>query len=138
MAQRTEIGIILKKIVFEGRVASGEGSGKIYLSLPWVRQQIEGALGSSPYLGTLNLNLTKQSISKKMHLEKEKATVIYPAKGYSKGLLFKAQISGFKCALILPQVNGYPENLLEVVAALNLREALKLKNDDLVVVVAET
>ena len=52
-----------------GTVFSGEGNGKKFVDLPWVKQQIEEKLGFSPYLGTLNLRLTEKDAEKRSLLE---------------------------------------------------------------------
>ena len=124
----------MNSITFEGTVFTGEGNGKKYLALPWVKKQVEEKLGYSPYLGTLNLKLTKESTARKKHLNKAKSATICPSEGYCVGLLFKAAISGVECAVIVPQVKSYPEDMLEVVAPVNLRDTLKLKDGDAVTV----
>jgi riboflavin kinase, archaea type len=106
--------------------------------LPWVKRQIEGTLGFKPVLGTLNLQLTAASSLRKKQLDKTKAALIVPAKGFCVGLLFKASISGIACALILPEVEGYPENVLEIVAPVNLRKVLRLQDGDVVSISVQT
>jgi riboflavin kinase, archaea type len=118
----------LETLIFKGKVVTGEGNGKKYLSLYWVKQQIQEKLGFSPYLGTLNLKLSKEGMREKRILAETKTESICPAEGYCLGLLFKAQIDEELCAVIIPKVKNYPENILEIIAASNLREKLKLKD----------
>jgi riboflavin kinase, archaea type len=125
---------MLKKITLEGTVFTGEGNGKKYLALPWVKQQVEEKVGFTPFLGTLNLNLTRAETELRKLLQKQQSDAICPAEGYCVGLLFRAVISGVECAVIIPQVKGYPENVLEVVAPVNLRETLELKDGDAVTI----
>lgn len=124
----------LLSLVLDGKVVSGQGSGRKYLELPWVMQQIEEKLGFTPYPGTLNLLLSEESARVRKLLEKAKSFKIFPAEGYCVGILIKATIKGLKCALIIPQVKGYPENILEIIAPVNLREALKIADGDAVTV----
>jgi riboflavin kinase len=130
----TEVPHPLNTVTLEGKVISGKGSGKKYLELPWVKQQMEEKLGFTPYLGTLNLKLTADGIKQKRHLGKAKSVEICPAEGYCVGVVFKAFIHGVECAIVLPQVVGYPENLIEIIAPANLREALQLEDGDSVAV----
>ncbi|MBC7129766.1 DUF120 domain-containing protein, partial [Candidatus Bathyarchaeota archaeon] len=37
-----------------------------------------------------------------------------------------------KCAIIIPEVDGYPGNVMEIIAPVNLREKLGLKDGDIV------
>jgi riboflavin kinase, archaea type len=120
----------LNQVKFNGIITSGQGSGKKYLELPWVKKQIQEKLGYTAYPGTLNIILSEKSTSQRKKLTGKKAIQICPAEGYCFGAVFKAVINGLECAAVIPQVEGYPENILEVIAPLYLREALKLKDKD--------
>jgi CTP-dependent riboflavin kinase len=122
----------LKKTKLDGILFTGEGNGKKYLALLWVKQQLEEKLGYTPYLGTLNLKLSKESTQRRKTLLKLKPTLICPPEGYCVGLLFKASIRGLECAVVVPQVKDYPEDVLEVIAPVNLRDTLKLMDGDVV------
>ena len=124
----------MPQIVFEGTVFSGKGEGKKFVDLPWVRRQIEEKLGFSPYSGTLNLHLTKESLEKKILLEKAKEIEVEPQVGYCPGLLFRANIGALECAVVVPKVPNYPSDVLEVIAPVCLREHLKLVDGSLVAV----
>lgn len=116
-------------LTFNGKVITGKGEGKKYISLPWVKKQVEQNLGFSPYVGTLNLTLTKESLANKKLLNKSEL-IIRPVEGYCSGLLFRASIRGSPCAVVAPQVGNYPENVLELIGPVNLREKLTLKDGD--------
>ena len=118
----------MREIALEGAVFSGNGEGKKFVSLPWVKGQVKEKLGFTPYLGTLNIHLTSESVSRKKLLEKAKKFEICPEKGYCTGTLVKACMKGLDCGIVLPQVPSYPRDLLEIVAACNLRERFGLKD----------
>lgn len=118
---------MLEKKEFKGTVFSGEGEGKKFVDLPWVKKQIKEKLGFSPYSGTLNIRLPKQNGSQKM-LEKLQGTIINPEKGYCTGKLIKAHIGNLKCAIIIPQIPNYPPDVIEIIAPVNLRESFTLKD----------
>lgn len=117
---------MLNTIVLNGKVISGEGNGKKYLCLPWVKKQVEEKLGFTPYLGTLNLQLSTGSVARRKLLEKTSVLQIFPPKGYCTGIVFKACINGTECAIVIPQVKNYPQSLLEIIASENLREKFHL------------
>jgi riboflavin kinase len=91
----------LDTLIFEGKVFSGEGKGKKYLSLQWVTKQIEEKLDFTPYIGTLNLKLSKEDAIKRKFLEKTQLDSICPTEGYCMGLLYKAQINNKPCAVVI-------------------------------------
>ena len=115
-------------IELSGEVFSSKGNGKKFLELPWVKQQITEKLGFTPYAGTLNLKLTEESMKRRKLLEKAPAENICPAEGYYNGLLFKAFIGILEGAIVVPEVPNYPEDLLEVIASVNLRKTLQLED----------
>lgn len=122
----------MKKLTLEGALVTGEGNGKRYISLPWVKQQIKEKLGFTPYSGTLNLHLTADNVKRRSLLLKAKTAVICPAEGYCVGALFGADVAGLECGVVVPEVAGYPNNLLEVIAPLNLRTRLGLEDGNCV------
>lgn len=127
----------MNKLIFEGTVVEGKGSGKRYIRLDWVNQQLERKLGYAPFLGTLNIKLNKDCLLNKRELQMVKADKICPAEGYCVGLLFSGSIQGVKCAILLPQVEGYPEDRLEIVSPYCLRDTLGLKDGDIVTVTVQ-
>jgi riboflavin kinase len=124
----------LDKIALNGTVSHGGGEGKKFLELPWVKRQIHEKLGFTPYPGTLNVKLSQESAEHKKLLEKAHSFEVCPAEGYCRGMLIRASIGTLECAVVVPEVAGYPANLLEIIAALNLRETLQLEDGDEVTV----
>jgi riboflavin kinase len=113
-----------------GRVVSGRGEGKKYLQLAWVQRQIGAKLGFKPYVGTLNLFLDEESTKKRSLLGKDSASDVCTAEGFCVGFLFKASISDLSCGVVTPQVDGYPSDLLEIIASVKLRQKLGLHDGD--------
>lgn len=124
----------MPQTVFSGIVFSGTGQGRKFIDLPWVKQQIEEKLGFTPYSGTLNIRLTKESIRSKVP-ESVERFLIEPQAGYCKGIMFRATIDSLQGAIVVPQIPDYPHDVLEVIAPVYLRERLKLTDGDLVAVV---
>ena len=130
MKKQTKI-IRLKGIVF-----SGTGEGAKFTELPWVKSQIKEKFGFTPYTGTLNIKLDRNHLKVRKMLEKKKSVIILPEPGYCRGKCFKAYVMGsVEGAVILPEVEGYPNDVLEVVAPINLREKFGFKDGDTVEVI---
>ncbi len=124
----------MKRVELSGRVFSSRGEGKKFLEMSWVKQQIKQKLGFTPYPGTLNVRLSEESVKHKKLLEKANSTKIHPADGYYSGILIKASMGTLECAIVVPEVASYPKEILEIIAPVNLREALQLKDGDKVTV----
>jgi isopentenyl-diphosphate delta-isomerase len=111
-------------------VTSGREEAAGFLDVPWVRSWLDGFLRAEPFPGTLNLKLTDHAA-----LEAWRAL-----KGSSRGRPLSPQEEGFCAAtvfpvrvdgripggIVLPHVDGYPEDVVEIVAAIGLRDALGL------------
>lgn len=123
------------QIVFVGTVFSGTGQGKKFIDLPWVKRQIEEKLGFTPYSGTLNLRLNKESVENKKRLKDAEGFVVEPQAGYCRGVMFRAQIGSVQGAIVVPRVPNYPSGILEVIASVCLREHLKLSDGNQVTVI---
>jgi len=115
-----------KMLSLKGKVFSGTGEGAKFTELPWAKQQIIEKIGFIPYPGTLNIKLTKNP------LKNAKGIEISPVKDFCRSKCFYAYLDNLKCAIVIPEVEDYPENVIEVIAPVNLREKFKLKDGDLV------
>ena len=117
----------------KGKVFSGSGEGANFIQLSWVKTQIAEKLGFISYPGTLNIKTTEGSREFKKLLKKEKTIEISPIEGFCRGRCFNAILmNNLKCTIIVPEIPNYPENTIEIIAQVNLREKFKLKDGDIV------
>ena len=117
-----------------GTIFSGTGQGKKFVDLPWVKRQLKEKTGFTFYSGTLNIRLNKESAKQRSMLDKLEGIEVEPEAGYYSGLLFKAKIGAAECFIVIPKMQNYPKDVLEIISPLNLREKLKLKDKDTVTV----
>jgi len=118
----------VKKITLKGRVSSGGGTGSLFVNLPWAKKQFKNKLGFKPYSGTLNLQLSPGNDVKALR-NTTKGIEIKAPEGFHEGRCFKALIMGKHLgAVVVPDVPRYPNDLLEILAPVNLRETLELKD----------
>jgi len=117
-----------------GKVASGLGEGRYYISREGYRRQFSEKLGFDPSPGTLNLKLDEPfTIEDSDSIEIEG----FSDEGRSFGgcRCLPAEVGGVRGAVVRPERTGYPPDLLELIAPVNLREALSLSDGDEVDVV---
>lgn len=124
----------MRTLCLEGEVLSGKGEAAKFIQLPWVMEQIEAKLGFKPYPGTLNIRLTEGSIKlKEVWAAASFGQEISPKKSFCSGRCVKAYLSsGPGCAIVAPQVDNYPQDLVEIIAPMNLRERFRIRDGDLV------
>lgn len=117
---------------FRGIAFSGSGIGRHYVELDWVRRQIKEKLGFAPYVGTLNIRLTRGE-GKRIRevLSGFKGITIVPKKGFFPADCFRVLVmKKIKGAIVIPRKSDYPENELEILAPVCLRRALSIKDND--------
>jgi riboflavin kinase len=120
----------MNKLCVRGKIFSGRGEGAKFLRLPWVKEQIEKKLGFTPFQGTLNVKLCPASVVVRKSLTQAAGIEISPATGYCRGRLFKAKFQGTECALVFPEVANYPEDVVEIVAPVNLKRRYNVTDGD--------
>jgi len=123
--------LIKHKILIRGEVFSGGGKGEFFVSMPWAMKQFVEKLGFKPYPGTLNIRLPSEYAPVRRELDLQHGIKIVPNKGFCPGKCFKAIIAGrINGAIVVPETPGYPGDVLEIIAPLNLRRELGLKDGD--------
>ncbi|MFP4654886.1 MAG: winged helix-turn-helix domain-containing protein/riboflavin kinase [Methanohalobium sp.] len=124
-----------------GYVVNGLGEGKYYISLGGYKKQFEDKLHFIPYPGTLNVCLTNYSKHTREKLEELHAIQIEGftdgERTFGSGKCYKARIEDIESAIILPSRSHYPSDLLEIIAPVNLRKKLNLKDGDEVEIILE-
>lgn len=126
----------IASIILIGRVISGLGEGAFYISLEGYRRAIEEKLGFTPFPGTLNIKLDPQYLPYRRYLDGLPGIVI---PGFTNGLrtyggvkAFKAKINGVEGAVVMPERTHHPTDVIEIIAPVKLRDALNLKDGDIV------
>ena len=114
----------------EGEVISGLGEGRYYVSIPGYVSQFKKKLGFEPYPGTLNIRIDSACIATRKRAELhgwvdiEGFTANDRTFGSARCLI--CRIEGFKCAIIVPGRSHYPDDIIEVISEVRLREKLNL------------
>ena len=131
-------------VTLEGTVFTGLGEGAYYTSKDTYKQQFIEKLGFEPYPGTLNLKLTAEyDLKTRTELEAYPAIEIQGFKNEDR------TFGAIKCypttiankiqgALISALRSHYDTSVLELIAPVNLRKTLKLKDGQKVKVEIQT
>lgn len=113
-----------------GKVITGLGKAGYFLCREGYSRQFLDRLGFVPFPGTLNVLLEEPFPAS--------ATCI-PVLGFSEGgesfagcRCYRIRINGLDAVAIRPEKSSHPEELVEIIAPVNLRRALNLKDGDTV------
>ncbi|MBW9223223.1 DUF120 domain-containing protein [Methanothermococcus sp. SCGC AD-155-E23] len=126
--------------ILYGKVISGKGEGKYFMSLKPYKERFKNLLGYYPYEGTLNIKLSEYvpvDMSRCLEIEGFE----YNGKRYYgvkvlPGWICKNEFA-VKGALIFPEKSTHPKDVVEVISPVNLRQYLSLKNGDVVKIIVE-
>ncbi len=116
-----------------GSVASGLGRGAEFLRLDWVLEELCRKLDLIPFPGTLNLRVdleAREALFAHRHSFLRIANPSDPTcPGYLRRVKLRTNARTCRAYLILPELTMY-KDVLEVIAAENLRQTLQLKDGD--------
>ncbi len=124
------------ELSFRGTVFTGLGEGGYYISLRGYSKAFSKALGFVPFPGTFNLRLANEAmIEQRRRLDLLKGVEV---PGFSDGKraygpvkCFAAKVGGrYQGAVLAIERTHYDSSVLEVIAPVNLRRALGLKDGD--------
>jgi riboflavin kinase, archaea type len=119
-------------IVLTGKVASGVGKATGFTQLRWVQEEVERKLGFRPWPGTFNIRIDPESQAQWAALKRYPGIEIEPpdastcvAQCYR--VVLAHVVEG---AIVLPHVEGYPPDQVEVLAEENVRLCLGMADGD--------
>lgn len=121
--------------IIVGRLATGVGMGRHFTRLDWARRQFVDKLGIDPVPGTVNIVVEEPaSLAAWRRL---KATPGVHIDNPNDGPLecdarcWPVAIEGrIDAAIVLPEVAGYAPALIELIAAVGIRDALRIADGD--------
>ena len=137
-----------------GSVTGGMGEGRHYISLPGYMEQFRERLGYEPFEGTLNLELTPDSVRRRSALESVEPVPIDgwedDERTYGPAVCYPASVERIeggdpggddgggevydRTHVIAPERTHHDENQLELIAPDKLREVLGLDDGDHLVI----
>jgi CTP-dependent riboflavin kinase len=127
-----------EKRVVTGKVVSGAQKAAYFTNLPWVQEQCVEKLGFRPYPGTLNINVSEEGLLSVMELRKNEGIILCsPSADFCSAKALPVLVESIECALIIPpeDVNIHAENTLEIMAPVKLKDALGIRDGDLLTIV---
>ena len=121
--------------LIEGQLLRGLGQAAGFTQIEWVRRQLVDLAGIDPHPGTVNLALGDEVNRTRWRRWRDlPGYAMEPADAaFCSARCYPGRIEGrVPAAVLLPEIAGYPEDKLEIVAALPLRRHLSLDEGALV------
>jgi len=128
-----------RQLVLMGELFSGVGEGAYYIRQSGYRRQFTKKLGYDPFPGTLNVRLDKRAIGQRALLD---TVPFIQVEGFNNGKrtygpvkCYSVSVNGMAPASIVTAMRShYGDDILEIIAPINLREKLRLRDGDKVTV----
>jgi riboflavin kinase len=122
------------RVKIQGRIVEGLREAGNFTQIPWVRNQFISKLSIDPYPGTLNLEIVDpESLQNFKELKTRKGKEITSEDpSFCSAKCYPVLISGrLKGAIVLPMVENYPKNKMELIASQKINETLSLTTGDI-------
>ena len=127
------------EIVIRGQVVNGLGEGAYYVDV--YSSKLQSALGFKPHLGTLNVKIVDEESRKAISRMKNTTPLVlsgFNHKGRTFGdvICYRVKLNKkIEAAIVIAQRTHHSDEILEIVAPVYIRDALKLNDDDEVTLV---
>ena len=104
------------------------------MALEWVQKLLQERLGFSPYPATLNLRLESEeerNLWREAQRQLKGVDIPSPNASFCQARCFLVDIEGkHRGAVLLPGVEDYPADKIEVIAPVRLKDELKVRDGD--------
>ena len=120
-------------LAINGKIVSGAGEGAYFTQIDWVQQQCDEKLGFKPFPGTLNLETSEEFIPAIEVLDQQRGIeLISPDPKFCNATAFRVSLGDISGAIILPEekVRVHPKNIIEIIAPMNIKASLKVRDGE--------
>lgn len=125
------------RFVLSGELVTGKGEATLFTRADWARAAFQELVSIDPWPGTLNLRLTEEAhLATWAEIRREPGLHLStPDPDWCDGRCYAALLARrIEAAVVVPEVAGYPEDQVEIIAAVNLREALGAADGDILTI----
>lgn len=122
------------EIVIEGKIVTGIGEGAYYVDV--YASKLRSALGFRPHLGTLNVKVMDEDARRAIGRMKSTPPLVlngFQHKGRTFGdvICYRVKVNNeIEAAVVMAQRTHHSEDILEVVAPVDIRKTLNIGDDD--------
>ena len=124
---------IQDEIIIEGRLVTGLGEGAYYVDV--YASRLRDALGFKPHLGTLNVKIIDDDSRRAIGRMKNTPPLVvngFRHKGRTFGdvICYRVRVNNeIEAAVVMAQRTHHSEDILEVVAPVDIRKALNMEDN---------
>jgi CTP-dependent riboflavin kinase len=123
----------MERQTITGVLATGLGEATGFTSLDWARQAFRDHLGIDVFPGTVNVMVTSDEARAAWRLVKTWPGIVLPPPrpDWCNSRCYHARINDrIDAAVVLPEIDSYPEDQIELIASVGVRDTLGLQDGD--------
>ena len=127
----------MKRQTINGVLATGIGQATGFTSLDWARKAFRDRLAIDPFPGTVNLIIESEPERAAWRMVKSWPGIVLPPPrpDWCNSRCYHARLNNqVDAAIVLPEIDSYPEDQIELIAAIAVRDMLSLKDGDPLVI----
>lgn len=131
----------MKEMEISGRIFSDKGVGASFMALEWVQNALKEKLGFTAYPATLNVRPCSPDALARWEQVKmmgKSVEIVPPEQSFCCALCFPLEVSTRRTgeteriqgAALCPQVENYPADKIEIIAPVNIKQSLGVRDGD--------
>ena len=123
----------MTSVTIIGELATGIGEATGFTQLDWAHDAFMSRLRIDTYPGTVNILLRDDAQRAQWRAVKAWPGIVIPPPrpDWCSSRCYLARIAGeIDAAIVLPEIETYPEDQIELIAAVNVRDALGIADGD--------
>ena len=127
----------MERRTISGMMAAGLGEAAGFTSLDWAKDAFRERLGIDPFPGTVNLILTSDEDRAAWRQVRSWPGIVLPPprSDWCNSRCYHATLNNqIEVAIVLPEIDTYPEDQIELIASVGVRDTLNLKDGDPMVI----
>jgi len=116
-----------------GKLVTGKGEATFFTQAEWARAAFQDLVGIDPWPGTLNLHLSDAvHLAAWADIRRTPGRLLRaPNPEWCDGKVYPAHLEGrITAAVVVPDVASYPDDQVEIIAAVHLRRELGAADGD--------
>ncbi len=121
------------EISIQGSIVGGLGEGAYYVEV--YQERFRNALGFDPFAGTLNVRVTTEESRKAINMMKHTPPLMvtgfnHEGRTFGDVICYRVKVNGkIEAAVVIAQRTHHSRDTLEIVAPVDIRKTLKLKDN---------
>ena len=122
-------------MIVTGKIVGGAKQAAFFTQLDWVQKQCDQKIGFKPFPGTLNIEISDETVKALQSLPQEELPELRPPDAdFCTAKIIPVIFENLQAAIVIPdeKVRVHGKNIIEIISDVRLKSVLSLKDGDTV------